>query len=166
MRYQEVLRLKADPSGFDPIRRVIKVKSGKKASQYSERFVRPTEDGVNAVHDFLDDERKKYPSSTVLMMNLVTWGRRAFLLPAPELKGLIDIGANAGFERNNVYGLSVKSFRKTWESWLASTYPDIIEWICLSQGHTSRTSMAHYLGVPFTADERSHIYKYTVGWCY
>lgn len=164
MRYQEVLRLKDNPTGFDPVRKVIKVRSGKKASMYTERFVRLTVDGVNAVHDFLDDDRKDYPSSSVLMMNFVAWGRRAYLTPAPELEGEIESGANAGYKRNNVYGLSVKTFRKTWESWLAASFPDIIEWICLSQGHTSRTSMVHYLGVPFTPEERSHIHKYTYGW--
>lgn len=153
MRYKEVLSLKEDSIGFDPSRKMIKVRSGKKTSTYSERFVRLTEDGVNAVHDFLNDERTDYPSTSVLMMDLVTWGRRAYLSPAPELEGMIMTGAIAGYERNNVYGLSVKTFRKTWESWLAASYPDIIEWICLSQGHTSKTSMAHYLGVPFTSFE-------------
>ena len=164
MRYQEVIRLKANPTGFNPSRKVIKVRSGKKGAVYSERYVHLTPLGVEAVQEFIDDGRTTYPSPTVMMMNLITWAKRSHLTEALELVGALQTGFNKGHDRINVYGVSVKSFRKTWESWLAITNPNMLEMICLSQGHISRTSMAHYLGIPFTHEEREQIKQYTNGW--
>jgi len=38
-----------------------------------------------------------------------------------------------------IVGLSAKTFRKTWESWLLFSYPDKAMEIALSQGHTELT---------------------------
>jgi len=165
MRYQELIRLKQNPSGFHPDKGYILVKSGKREAVYSERYVHLTPAGVQAVKDFLADERMDYPSSAVMTKNLCAWARAAHLEAAPELEGgKISQGANAGLNRQNVWGMSVKSFRKSWESWLAVSFPDRLEMVMLSQGHQTATSIKHYLGVPFSQDEREEIRTMTAGW--
>jgi integrase len=166
MRYQEVLRLKNNCKGcFQPDRKVIHFKSGKKGAVHSERYIHLTPQGVTAVQAFLDDERATYPTTQGMTINLQRWAEQAGLTPSPELEGMTyDKGANAGDERLNVWGMSVKSFRKSWESWLAVSFPQQLELIALSQGHLTGTSMAHYLAVPFSPAEKEQIKGYTAGW--
>lgn len=40
-------------------------------------------------------------------------------------------------------GLSPKTTKKTWESWLVTSYPHIAYDVFLSQGHTEMTSVRH-----------------------
>jgi len=61
-------------------------------------------------------------------------------------------------------GLGPKTTRKTWESWLVSTYPERLTEIFLSQGHTELTSLKHYLNLPFTEVDRLEMRKWTLGW--
>lgn len=165
MRYQEVLRLKDEPGMFDPERKTIKVKSGKKEASERERYVHLTPDGVRAVSDFLNDTRVTYPDASNLTHNLMSWAVMADLKPAKELTGRIyTAGKNEGRDRKNIWGLSVKSFRKAWESWLTVTYQDRIDLITLSQGHLTSTSLKHYLGISFSDQEKDQIRSYTAGW--
>lgn len=165
MRYQELIRLKQNPAGFHPEKGYISVKSGKKAAVYSERYVHLTPEGVAAVSEFLAETRATYPSTAVMSKNLCAWARAAHLEPESELVGVtITVGANVGIERQNTWGLSIKSFRKTWESWLAVSFPDRLEMVVLSQGHLATTSLRHYLGVPFSQEEREDIRIMTRGW--
>ena len=61
--------------------------------------------------------------------------------------------------------ISAKTFRKTWECWLAVSYPDMLGFIALSQGHTDITSLNHYaFNVPFNQRELSEIKEKTAGW--
>lgn len=165
MRYQEVLRLKKDPGMFDPERKTIKVKSGKKEASERERYVHLTPEGVRAVSDFLNDTRVTYPDASNLTHNLMSWAVMADLKPSRELTGRIyTAGKNEGRDRKNIWGLSVKSFRKAWESWLTVTYQDRIDLITLSQGHLTSTSLKHYLGISFSDQEKDQIRSYTAGW--
>lgn len=179
MRYAEVLRLKSNCQGcFQPDRKVIHFKSGKKAAVHSERYIHLTREGVEAVQAFLADERADYPSTQGITINLMRWGQLAGLEASPELEGqtyhqdkkdsktgeVSSAGWNEGLERKNVWGLSVKSFRKSWESWLAVTYPERLELIAASQGHLTGTALAHYLAVPFSPAEKEQIRTYTAGW--
>lgn len=165
MRYQELIRLKKDPSLFDPdLRMTVRVKSGKSRACQRERYVRLTPEGVEAVRSFLEDERENYPSPAGIALNLMSWSKAAELEEVPDLSGEITIGANAGMERKNVWGMSVKSFRKTWESWLTVTYPDQIDVITQSMGHEAVTAMKHYWGLPFTSDEKMEIRDMVKGW--
>ena len=54
----------------------------------------------------------------------------------------------------NSAGLSAKTHRKTLESWLAVTYPHLLDHIFLSQGHDRLTALKHYLNLPFTDQEK------------
>jgi len=165
MRYAEILRLKGSPHDFDPERRTIYVKAGKTRTSKRERYVHLNDAGVQAIGEYLADERTAYPSSTVMGLNLQAWAKAAALSAAPTLEGaIIEAGANAGDERNNVWGLSVKSFRKSWESWLVATCPEKMALIALSQGHETETGMAHYMGISFTQAERAEIREMVQGW--
>ncbi|PYB68567.1 integrase [Thermoplasma sp. Kam2015] len=62
------------------------------------------------------------------------------------------------------YGLNMKMFRKTWESWLIASYPDRKEEIFLSQGHTSLTALQHYVNLPFTEEDRLKMKEWVEGW--
>lgn len=64
----------------------------------------------------------------------------------------------------NTTGLNMKMFRKTWESWLISYYPDRKEEIFLSQGHTDLTALRHYVNLPFTDVDRAGMKEWTEGW--
>ncbi len=165
MRYAEIVRLKKYPGCFDHVRKVIHFKSGKAAAVQTERYIHLTPAGVVAVQAFLDDTRAKYPSTSGMTLNLESWSAMAGLEPSPELQGPVCVkGHNAGMERKNTWGMSVKVFRKTWESWLAVSNPYKLEMIALSQGHLTGTAIAHYLAVPFSPEERAQILPYTAGW--
>jgi integrase len=165
MRYVEVLRLKKYPGCFDPNRKVIHFKSGKKAAVNNERYIHLTPAGVTAVQAFIDDERVTYPSPQGMTLNLVRWSALAGLEASPELVNEIyNKGANDGRMRKNTGGMSVKTFRKSWESWLAISFPYKLDMIALSQGHETGTAIAHYLAVPFSDDEKAQILTYTAGW--
>ena len=61
------------------------------------------------------------------------------------------------------YGLSVKTTRKTVESWMISA--GVVEsTVCLRQGHDSLTSMRHYQGLAFSYDEIRDIKKQLTAW--
>ena len=166
MRYAEILRLKKYPQCFDPVRKVIHFKSGKKAAVQTERYIHLTPAGVIAVKALIEDARENpFPATGGMTLNLERWSALAGLEPSPELQGPVCVkGHNAGMERKNTWGMSVKTFRKTWESWLAVSYPYKLDLIALSQGHLTGTAIAHYLAVPFSEEERAQILPYTAGW--
>ncbi|MDA8055735.1 MAG: hypothetical protein M0Z77_08850 [Thermoplasmatales archaeon] len=59
--------------------------------------------------------------------------------------------------------ISAKTFRKTWDSWLMAYY-DKAEYIYLSQGHNQMTSLRHYLGIPFTEEDKLGMRDWVEGW--
>ena len=115
--------------------------SKKKKRVYPERYVYLSSQGSVHIKNFIkyvDDVPKRVMANKIL-----------------RYSGIKSIG-----ER----GLSVKTFRKTWESWLVASYPNAIPIIMMSQGHTDRVSIMHYLNIPFTQEERSEIRIRTAGW--
>jgi len=63
-----------------------------------------------------------------------------------------------------IEGLSAKSFRKMWESWLLFSYPDKAIEIALSQGHTELTQLRHYANLPFLDKDREEMKEFVVEW--
>ncbi len=61
-------------------------------------------------------------------------------------------------------GINMKMFRKTYESWLISSYPERKEEVFLSQGHNSLTALRHYVNLPFTESDRMEMKEYVDGW--
>ena len=153
LRLEEVRQLVEHPEIFDEERRLLVIKSGKaKASQRS-RNVILSDKGVEAVRAFL--QAPKMPaSSSAWQTNLIRWSKIAGLSPLPGRDN----------EGGNVYGITVRTSRKSLESWLLTAYPDRAAWIALSQGHTETTALGHYLNVSFTDQEREAIVEEVRGW--
>lgn len=151
IRLSEARQLADCPILFDERRQCIIITSGKVKASQKTRNVILCDNAVSAVKEFL--KIQKIPGhSTSWQMNLIRWCRAAHITPLPGRKGY------------NVYGITVRTTRKTWESWLLTTYPDRITHIALSQGHTETTSLRHYLNISFTEEERKQIAEECLGW--
>lgn len=163
-RYAEIIRLKATPEYFSEADRSIWVRSGKLKAKSPERYIPLTDAGTKAVRAFLDDARATYPGSALMGANLTAWAEKAGFVPILDGQMRDLCGANVGKIRRNVYGMSVKTFRRTWENWLLTIYPDRIMDIMKSQGHDVTTSAVHYAGAVFSAEDVEQIREYVSGW--
>ena len=76
-------------------------------------------------------------------------------------KGMKAIEAPPGFDPSKI---SAKSMRKTYTSWLRVYYPQMSDYIFLSIGHSSRTELRHYLGIPFTERDKQEMKEWVEGW--
>lgn len=85
----------------------------------------------------------KFPSHQVWEENLKRWAIKAGLAPDH---------------------LGTRTTRKTWESWLVNCYPNNLEMIALSQGHTSTTMLEHYLNIPFSRTDIEDMKAWVGGW--
>ena len=153
LRLVEVKQLAENPGIFDQERRTITIKSGKaKASQIS-RNVCLSDKGLLAVEEYLKNpicskepvmsgRIKPYPVGTT---------RPSQALPGQE-------------QSSNPTGITVRTSRKTWESWLLAAYPDKVINIVLSQGHTETTALRHYFNISWTQAEREAIKEQVKGW--
>ena len=83
------------------------------------------------------------PDWNVWTENLQRWAGRAHLDPR---------------------SLSVKTTRKTWESWLLAQHSERTMEIVLSMGHDEDTSIRHYAGLPFTKADKEGMMEWTSGW--
>ena len=63
-----------------------------------------------------------------------------------------------------VEGLSAKSFRKTYGSWLLSLYPERLMDIALSQGHDELTELNHYAKNGFDDRDKIEMREFVEGW--
>ena len=143
-----------------------------------QRFVK----NVNSNNDvkWFDPERKlitlpsfatKTGKSRVV---LLTPNFTTQLLQYIEIKGEIDIIAYQSMDDNlkrwakkaeikDPSIIAVKTFRKTWESWLVTADKNVLK-ILKSQGHTNSTALEHYITIGFTPEEIAEIVKRTDGW--
>ena len=145
MRYVELERFQKHPEWFDKKTRVIYLPpeaSKKKERKMKDRYVHLSFQGVTYIETFIRYV-DKLPDRYTLNDALRYWGEKA------------------GLGRK---GVTVKAFRKTWESWLVVSYPDRIDLITMSQGHTELVSMRHYLNIPFTREDKEEIKMRTAGW--
>ena len=143
MRYVELQRFQRKPQWFDgEFVHLPEEATLKKARKQKERWVRLNNQGRMMVQFFISI-KTTVPTYQSWNENLKCWARRA---------GLDD------------EGLSVKTTRKTWESWLMFYFPQQMPLITLSQGHTQLISLQHYLNMPFTESDRLEIKNYVEGW--
>ena len=144
MRYVEMKRFQKYPSWFDGdfihLPRELAVKKQKRTQM--ERWVRLNQQGKMIVQYFLNLD-KPLPSYQSWNENMKCWCRRARLDPE---------------------AMSVKSSRKTWESWLMYYYPTRVMEIAQSQGHTTTTSLQHYMNSPFTDSDKLEMRNHVEGW--
>ena len=145
MRWIELERLKKHPDWYDPRGGYIYLPpeaSQKKKRTMRERYVYLSSRGKAIIPLFLKLD-KDIPRRVTWRENLIRWAKYSGIDPV---------------------GLSAKSTRKTWESWLIVSYPDKALLIAMSQGHTQITAMNHYLNLPFSQEEIRRIRSYTEGW--
>ena len=153
LRLEEVRQLIEHPEIFDEERRLLVIKSGKAKASQKSRNVILSDKGVEAVRAFL--QAPKMPaSSSAWQTNLIRWSKIAGLSHLPDRSG----------EGGNVYGITVRTSRKSWESWLLTAYEGKAVKIALSQGHTESTALGHYLNLSFTDQEREAIVEEVRGW--
>ena len=143
MRYVEMQRFQRNPEWFDgefihlPEEAILKHER-----KQAERDIILNPLGKNVVSYFVDVERK-LPCWQTWKDNLRRWALMGKLEPTK---------------------INVKTTRKTWESWLLASYPNRFTEITLSQGHTTVTSIKHYLNVAFTREDKRDMKDYTEGW--
>lgn len=152
LRLAEVKQLVDNPGIFDRERRTLTIRSSKaKASQLS-RNVCLSDNGLLAVEAYL--KNPSIPSSPhVWQANLIRWSQRARIQAIPGEE-----------QSNNPTGITVRTTRKSWESWLLAAYPEKVINITLSQGHTETTALRHYFNISFTPGEREAIIEQVKGW--
>lgn len=144
MRYAELLRLYEHKEWYNEKRNLIHLpeEAQKKAKRRQlERTIHPLPSMFNyTIKAFW--KAHKPPLEATWNKNLQRWSIEAELNP---------------------YGLSVKTTRKTIESWMVAA--GIVEsTVCLRQGHDSLTSMRHYQGLAFSDDELRDIKKQLTAW--
>jgi len=139
-RYTELQHLYKNPNAFDGT--TILMPSMKPEARHKERYIRLNNNGKRAVTYFLRS-KTNLPAHTGWDENLIRWCKKADIDPK---------------------GVCCKSTRKTWEAWLATSYPNNFQHIFLSIGHTDKVSLEYYLMLPFDENERNEIKFYTEGW--
>lgn len=167
MRYSELFQIYEEPGRFDPDRLAIEIKNTKSlvARVTPVRYVILSPAGAEAVRKWIESGRKP-PRITQWRKNLLHWAHVSGLQPAP---GKVDL-ATWEDDRNeaieNVWDLSARTTRKTWECYLLATFPHLTPSVLRSQGHSTEVSEKHYVKVCdlFTPAEMSEIRKITTGW--
>lgn len=144
MRYAEFLRLYDNKTWYNEKRNIIHLPAEaqlKHKRKQIERTIHPLPYGFNYFMKAL-------------------WAGRKPSLEATWNKNLQRWAISAGIKP---YGMSVKTTRKTIESWQIAS--GIVEsTVCLRAGHDSVTSMKHYQGLAFSDNELSDIKKQLTAW--
>jgi integrase len=139
-RYAELRWLYNNPKAFAGSS--CHIPSMKKTAKHKDRYVRLNQHGSRAVSYFLRS-KSNLPVYTGWDQNLKRWCQKAKI---------------------DSTGISCKTTRKTWESYLATVYPNNYNQIFLSQGHTDRVSLEYYMMLPFGPQDIEKIKYYTQGW--
>jgi len=145
MRYVELMRLKQKPEMFKPNSNRIhldKFAIRKKKIKIKERYVILNPIGKRVIESYLELD-KELPTHNDWRADLKRWCCKANMLDTH---------------------LSTKSTRKTWESWLVTTYPQYTHIIFLSQGHDAMTALKHYVTLPYSPQDKMDMKEYVYGW--
>jgi integrase len=152
LRLVEVKQLRDNPNIFDSERKTLTIRSGKAKATQKRRNVCLSDRGLVAVQEYL--KNPSVPNSpSAWQMNLIRWAQRAHLVAIPGQE-----------QSNNPAGITVRTTRKSWESWLLEAYPENIVKITLSQGHTETTALRHYFNISFLEEEKEAIKEQVKGW--
>ncbi len=139
-RYKECVRIQNNPSWYDGEKYVhIEEKKAKRIAP--RRAIRLSNRGINLIEYFFNNE-KKLPSVQHFDKKMKEWSTKAGL-------------GNAG--------VSARSLRKTWESWLVAYYPNQISAIYSSQGHSELTSLQCYQNIGFVSDDITKMKEWVDG---
>ena len=142
-RYRECQKLQRNPDWFDGNFIHLPWTEELKLSRHRpERWVRLSSMGKTIIPYFLQNGMK-LPSVQAWDVDLKMWS------------------GNAGIGNE---GMTARTLRKTYESWLVFSYPGHIPLIFLSQGHTQLTALQHYINLPFTEKDKQLMGKWIDGW--
>lgn len=144
LRYAEFLRLHENKTWYNEKRNIIHLSEEaqlKHKRRQLERTIHPLPFGFNYfMKAFWAGE--KPPLEATWNQNMQRWAIKAGINP---------------------FGMSVKTTRKTIESWQITA--GVVEsTVCLRQGHDSVTSMNHYQGLAFSESEVQDIKKQLTEW--
>ena len=142
LRYVEAQRLQENPDWVD--KRFIHLPEGaqrKALRQQRERWIRLSTRGAAILPYFF--KTKRLPTWSGWTDDLKRW---------------------AGKSQFDLVGLGPKTTRKSWESWLVSSYPERFPEIVVSQGHTTFVAVNHYLGLPFDRRDKEDMQEWVGGW--
>ena len=141
-RYIECYSIQNNPDwfgeGFVTIPEERKVKRTQKY-----RWIRLSDKGKSIIPYFLDNNVKLPEKPQAWRMSLIRWAEAGGLDPV---------------------GISPRTLRKTWESWLAVCFGEYIHIIAESQGHTAVTAFKHYQNTPFSDDDIRDMKVWVSGW--
>lgn len=141
MRYVEAQRFLEHPEWLTPPFVSLPPSATLKGKRRQlQRWIKLNQPGLDAVRVFLKGKR------------LPGWETWTLHLREAASKAGMDPG-----------GLSPKTTRKTWESWLVFMYPERMSQILLNQGHTGITSVGHYLNMPFLPADKEAMRPYVEG---
>ena len=116
--------------------------SRKVKSKFRDRYVVLSPYGKRVMDDYLHLE-KGLPSHKTWRENLGRWSKLA--------------GIDSSY-------VSTKSTRKTWESFLMTSYPYWRTEIFISQGHTELTALKYYVNLPFDDKDKKEMKSIVAGW--
>jgi integrase len=139
-RYSELREIHKKLGRLD--QNAIKVKNTKALVKEKFRFVQLNNQGMRAILYYINSQ-KPLPGYSAWDENLKRWCKKAGIDPT---------------------GVCASSTRKTWESWLVTTYPEQIERIFISQGHSRFIALKHYLAFPFTPEDKKEMLYFVDGW--
>lgn len=161
MRYVELKRFQKHPSWFDGnFINLPKDAVHKHKRVQLERSIRLNPIGRMAVEHFIQVKRP-IPSYQSWSSNLACWSYHANLTNSEKLNKKIQ---NSHKTLYRCPHMSVKTTRKSWESWLVFYYPERLTEITLSQGHNVITAVQHYLNMPFTEHDKIDMKEFVDGW--
>ena len=143
-RFIELKELKGKPDLFSRDDKVVQLTTRKIKVKTKKRYCRLNDNGVKALETLLSIKKKN------LMPTRETWNEM--------IKKWAII---AGIDPT---GITSKTMRKTWESWLVTKYHQHTVQIFSSQGHTSITAINHYLSLPFTEEDKKEMEEFTRNW--
>ncbi len=142
-RYEECRRIQRNPGWFDgnfihlPSEAQLKMKR-----KQAERWIRLSS-LAKAIMPYFLESKKKLPTVQVFDESLKLWAKKGGLDPI---------------------GISARSTRKTLESWLIFYFPEATNLVYLSQGHSTLTSLQHYINLPFIDEDKKAMTRWIAGW--
>ena len=152
MRYSEMIHLHNHPEWLREQTRCVDLPrfvEKKKKRKLRGRYVWLTQAGVEAVKAFLSLD--SVPDDVTIYWKLLQTAKQNLEKNYLE-HGVVSIG------------ITPKSTRKSYESWLATTYQDKFHLIVLSCGHDTTTSINHYLNLPFNKTDVDDMEPFVSGW--
>ncbi len=149
-RYSELVAFSEHLAWFDVKNRVISIPEGYTKTSEA-RVVHLTPAFSHTLSQYLREFKTlDFPTRDGMNKNLRSWWNATFLPMTQTGK----IG----------YYPSVKTFRKTWESWLLSADLPYMK-VCLSQGHSPQISYNYYANLPpELKSEMERVRKMVDGW--